>query len=177
MKPFGILLCLVAVVALIFGFTYDTSVSTGLGNRVHNIGLMNDKQNIIIVGGAMLVAGTLLLALSTRATTQITLGTEGFRQCPSCAEMVKNEAKVCRYCQQALPSLSELRAKEEAERQQLAEVKQLQGEAARQAEEQLPKGICPNCKNTIPLASLECKHCRASFDQGSAWRVLPKGDA
>lgn len=177
MKPFGILLCLGAVLALIFGLTYDTSVSTGLGGRVHNIGLMNDRQNIIIVGGAMLVAGALLLALSTRAAAQIAQGTEGYRQCPSCAEMVKNEATVCRYCQRDLPSLSELRAKEEADRQKLAELKQLQGEAARQAEERLPKGICPNCKDTIPLASLECKHCRASFDQGSAWRVLPTGDA
>lgn len=176
MKPFGIILCFTAVVAIIFGFTYDTSVSTGLGGRVHNIGLMNNKQNIIIVGGAMLIAGALLLALSTRGGSQVEPGTAGYRQCPSCAEMVKNEAQVCRYCQRDLPSLSELQAKEEMERQQLAEVKKLQGEAARQAEEGLPKGACPNCNKTIPLASLECKHCRASFVEGSAWRVLPNGD-
>ena len=177
MKPFGILLCLGAVFALIFGLTYDTSVSTGLGGRVHNIGLMNDKQNIIIVGGAMLVAGALLLALSTRAPVQIAHGTAGYRQCPSCAEMVKSEATVCRYCQRDLPSISELRAREEADRQKLIELKELEGEAARQAEERLPRGICPNCNSTIPLASLECKHCRASFGEGSAWRVLPTGEA
>lgn len=176
-KPFGVLLCFVAFLAIAFGFAYDTSVSTGLGGRVHNIGLMNDRQNILIVGGAMLIAGALLLAISTRSKTEVTENAPGFRRCPSCAEMVKNEAKVCRHCQRDLPSLTEIRAREEAERQQLAEAKQMKGEAARQAEEGLPKGTCPNCKETIPLVSAQCKHCGASFEQGSAWRVLPSSPA
>jgi len=173
MKPFGVLLCIVAFLAIAFGFMYDTSVSTGLGGRVHNIGLMNDRQNILIVGGAMLIAGSLLLAISTHSKTEVAENTPGYSRCPSCAEMVKNEAKVCRHCQRDLPSLTEIRAQEEAERQQLAEATQLGGEAARQAEERLPKGTCPNCKETIALASAECKHCGARFEQGSSWRVLP----
>lgn len=177
MKPFGVLLCIAALVTLVLGFTYDTSVATtGLG-RVHNIGLLNEKQNIIIVGGAMLVAGALVLALSGRAQPSATEGTPGYRKCPSCAEMVKDDAKVCRHCQRDLPSLNELRAQEQAERQRLAETSRLEAEAARQAEERLPKGVCPNCDKPIPLASLKCKHCGANFGPGSAWRVLPHREA
>jgi hypothetical protein len=177
MKPFGVVLCTVAFLAIALGFTFDTSVSTGLGGRVHNIGLMNEEQNILIVGGAMLIAGSLLLAISTRSKIEIAENTPGYSRCPSCAEMVKNEAKVCRHCQRDLPSLTEVRARDQAEKQQLAEATQLGGEAARRAEGRLPKGICPNCKETIPLASDQCKHCRASFEQGSSWRVLPSQPA
>jgi len=177
MKSFGILLCVAALAALIIGFSYDTSVATGLGGRVHNIGLMSDKQNIIIVGGALLVAGALILALSSRSQAQVIEGQPGYRRCPSCAELVKSEAKVCRFCQRDLPSLSELRAQKESELLRIAEARKLEGEAARQAEEKLPRGVCPNCKKTIPLASHECKHCGAGFGAGSAWHVLPQGEA
>lgn len=178
MKQFGVFICVAALVALVFGFTYDTSVATGLGGRVHNVGLMNERQNIIIVGAAMLVAGALLLGLSSRGQSPaVTEGSPGYRRCPSCAEMVKDDAKVCRYCQRDLPSLSELREKEESERQRLAEVQLIKDETARQVEEKLPKGICPNCKKAIPLASLECKHCAANFEHGSAWHVLPLSDS
>ncbi|MBS0406704.1 MAG: zinc ribbon domain-containing protein [Proteobacteria bacterium] len=177
MRSFGFLLFIAALVVLTFGFMYDTSVATGMGSRVHNVGLMNEKQNIIIAGGAMLVAGALLLALSTRNQFSTSANSPGYRTCPSCAEVVKDEAKVCRYCQRDLPSVSELRIAHEAEQQRLADARMLEGEAARQAEESLPKGSCPNCNKTIPLASQECKHCRASFGAGSAWRILPHCDA
>ena len=32
----------------------------------------------------------------------------GLRKCPSCAEEVKSEAKICRFCQAALPELPKL---------------------------------------------------------------------
>jgi hypothetical protein len=177
MKPFGSLLLLAAIAALLFGLNIDTSVSTEMGGRVHNLGLMSEKQNIIIVGGAMLVAGALLLALSTRGGTTASEASPDYRKCPSCAELVKNEAKVCRFCQRDLPSLSQLASKEAADRKTLEEARHHSESALREAEAKLPQGTCPNCYKTIPAASLECKHCHASFGPGSAWRVIPRGEA
>lgn len=176
MKSLGTLLFIGALVALGIGFTYETTVATGMGGRVHNIGLISEKQNIFILGGALLVAGALLLVLSGRGQAPSSDVGSGYRKCSSCAELVKDEAKVCRYCQRDLPSSSELEAQTRADRERLIEARSLQGEAARQAEERLPQGVCPNCHETITLASAECKHCKAAFGPGSAWRVLPKSE-
>ena len=174
MKPLGIALLLAAVAALLLGFTMDTSVSTGLGGRVNNLGLMSERQNIIILGGALLVAGALLLALSSRSNEAVSEASTLHRKCPSCAEMVKKDAKICRFCQRELPSLSELASREAAERKSLEEARQHSELALKQAEDKLPQGTCPNCRMSIPLVSLECSHCRASFEPGSAWRILPR---
>jgi RNA polymerase subunit RPABC4/transcription elongation factor Spt4 len=176
MRTFGVLLCIGALIALVLGFSFDTSVSTGLG-RVHNLGLMNEKQNIIIVGGAMLIAGALLLAITGREQSQPLSSEAGYRKCPNCAEFVKSEAKVCRFCQRELPSLLEIEALEEADRKRLADSQARAAEEARQIEDRLPKGVCPNCDAIIPLSSLKCKHCDAHFGPGSAWSVLPKNEA
>jgi hypothetical protein len=37
-----------------------------------------------------------------------------------------------------------------------------------------PRGICPNCGADIPLASLECGHCKAPFGAGAAWKANPR---
>jgi hypothetical protein len=176
MKALGLLLCIGAVAALAFGFSVDTSVATDIGKRVHNIGLMNEKQNIIVLGGALLVAGALLLALSSRSSAPSATDV-GHRQCPHCAEFVKNEAKVCRYCQRDLPSLRELEDQSKLDRERLSELGNRDPQAAQQLEEKLPKGQCPNCRKTIAMSSLECKHCRASFEAQGGWRVLPSSDA
>lgn len=173
MRLLGTLLFIAALMVLVVGFSLDTTVASGLGNdRVHNIGLMSQKQNVIILGGSLAVAGAMLLGLAGRSSFVPRTAQEGYRSCPQCAEIVKNEAKVCRYCQRDLPSLSALLEKAEADRRQLAEIQKQDAAAAKLAEELLPKGTCPNCKATIALASLECRHCKAAFGPQSAWRVL-----
>ena len=39
--------------------------------------------------------------------------------------------------------------------------------------EQESMGSCPNCESIIPLASQECKKCKASFEVGSTWKIQP----
>lgn len=34
-------------------------------------------------------------------------------------------------------------------------------------------GQCPNCAATLALNSSDCSHCRAIFNGGSNWKVLP----
>jgi RNA polymerase subunit RPABC4/transcription elongation factor Spt4 len=74
------------------------------------------------------------------------------RKCPHCAELVKAEAKICRYCQRDLPFAEE---------------------AAAAAIEVKPKGVCPNCEQIIPLDSLECEKCSATFGPNAAWKIRP----
>ena len=60
-------LLLVAGCAVVgyFFFVFDPSVESGVG-RVNNLGLMADRQNGIIIGIGLGVAGTIMLAIGSR---------------------------------------------------------------------------------------------------------------
>ena len=49
MRVFGGLLWLIALLCFMGAFGMDTSVSTGAGGRVHNIGLMRTQENAILL--------------------------------------------------------------------------------------------------------------------------------
>ena len=34
-------------------------------------------------------------------------------------------------------------------------------------------GICPNCSSTIPVSSVKCPGCSATFGAGSSWQIRP----
>lgn len=178
MRLIGVLILVGATLALLVGFNIDTTVASGMGtNRVHNIGLMNEKQNVILLGGTLAVVGAVLFGFGSVARSKAEAVDEGRRECPYCAERIKSDAKVCRYCRREVPSLAELAKNAEESRKKLEELARRDAAAARQAEERLPKGTCPNCEKTIPLASLECKHCGAMFGPQSAWRIRPYREA
>ena len=75
----------------------------------------------------------------------------GMRRCPACAEEVRLEAKICRYCQRDLPQLTQ---------------EQIQTIAF---------GLCPNCDTKLSIDALECPNqkCKAMFGVGSAWSIQP----
>ncbi len=50
-------------IVVVNAFIFDTSVSTGTGIRVHNIGLMNEQRNMMLFGIGLLVIGGVLLAV------------------------------------------------------------------------------------------------------------------
>lgn len=52
--------CAMAAYALLL---FDPTVSNGDGGRVNNIGLLQDRQNLLIAGCAALIAGVLMLVL------------------------------------------------------------------------------------------------------------------
>jgi hypothetical protein len=37
-----------------------------------------------------------------------------------------------------------------------------------------PMGTCPNCSATIPISAKDCPKCKASFGEGSTWKVAPR---
>lgn len=65
------LICLVLGLLLMFSaMAMDTTVPTddGDGRRVHNIGLLNEKQNLLIVGGVLTLLGIGLIMMNQRRT-------------------------------------------------------------------------------------------------------------
>ena len=71
MKSLGGLLIFFGIAALIFSMQMDTTIEVkypggsgfGLPERVNNIGLMNEKQNRIILSGILLIGGIILFAV------------------------------------------------------------------------------------------------------------------
>ena len=68
MRTLGIIILIIGIILGIYALSMDTSVqvnydgnSFGLPERVNNIGLMNTKQNLIIVAGVLCIIGTLIL--------------------------------------------------------------------------------------------------------------------
>lgn len=37
-----------------------------------------------------------------------------------------------------------------------------------------PMGTCPNCSSVIPMSSIDCPRCKASFGEGSTWKIAPR---
>jgi hypothetical protein len=62
----GWILMGIGLFGLAWALQLDTSVASRYGERVHNIGLLNTKQNYVIAGGVVAIVGALLAGLGSR---------------------------------------------------------------------------------------------------------------
>jgi hypothetical protein len=84
-------------------------VTVGYGSdRVANIHLISQQQTLMMFGGFIFLGGLILFAVARiKQTPEDEAKEEAERNCPFCAEMIKAEAVICRYCQRELPPIQE----------------------------------------------------------------------
>jgi len=68
MRSIGFLLLAISILLAIVGLAFDTTVGTSLG-RVHNIGLINQQQNLLFLAGILGVVGA-IFAVKAKSTNE-----------------------------------------------------------------------------------------------------------
>lgn len=91
MKLTGIFLIVLGFLLGVFALDMDVSVGTAFGQRVNNIGLMNDRQNTLMIAATLFIAGIILCAVSNKSGTDR-------KKCPYCSEYINAEAIKCKHC-------------------------------------------------------------------------------
>ena len=169
MRQMGIAAIVIGLTWLAYGYFRDSTVSGYV-----NLGLMELRRNHMMIGIAVALAGVILFGFGS-VKKQNSADDERDatkKKCPTCAEFVKAEATICRFCNHALPSLAEINALQEAEWEKAEKFHALSPEEKAVAAETMPKGICPSCEQLIPIYTLECK-CGARFGRMSDWKIRP----
>ena len=101
----GSLLVSIGIVLAIYALLFmETTVdvnypmgSFGLPEKVNNLGLLADKQNYLIGAGISIILGLALGYLPSSKSID-----ETDVKCPYCAETIKKDAKICRFCNHQL---------------------------------------------------------------------------
>ena len=146
MKSLGILLLVIGALWATVAFNVDTTVETEsryIGDtyipsqKVHNLGKMDERRNHLMLSGMLVVVGVMLFGFGAVRSSSLQSSSERTRKCPFCAELIKEEATVCRFCQKKLPAITSSKSR---------------------SNNPITKP-CPYCSVAIPVESDYCIQC------------------
>ncbi|HGY1521120.1 zinc ribbon domain-containing protein [Klebsiella aerogenes] len=89
MKIIGYIAIAIGVIFAISALFMDVTVATSGGYRVNNLGLMSSRQNYMIFGGFVAIAGVIVALVGDKLKGS---------KCPYCAELINSEAVKCKHC-------------------------------------------------------------------------------
>lgn len=93
------------VLGIFISFSIDVSVATPGGGRVNNIGLISERQNILLLSVGLLIIGSITHIKNLKLNADDYEGideNDQYRLCPFCAEKIKRQASICKHCKSAV---------------------------------------------------------------------------
>lgn len=110
MRMAGVILGAIGLAIIAYALTMDITVSYGAmyWERVANADLMSRRMMLCVLGAAAAVAGIILISMGLKNHGKPNIiDSSGYRPCKFCAELIKLEAKKCRYCGSGVEPSSE----------------------------------------------------------------------
>lgn len=93
MRTLGYLAILIGVIFAVFALFMDVKVAIDDGYRVNNLGLMSSRQNYMIFGGFVAIAGIIIVLVGEKFKPSA-----NSVKCTYCAELISSEAVKCKHC-------------------------------------------------------------------------------
>ncbi|WP_249415204.1 MULTISPECIES: zinc ribbon domain-containing protein [Citrobacter] len=109
-KIIGYIAIAIGIIFAVSALFMDVTVAVGDGYRVNNLGLMSSRQNYMIFGGFVAIAGLIITLVGDKLKAFATSV-----KCPYCAEPISAEAVKCKHCGSEVTPSSDISIAEKTE--------------------------------------------------------------